>query len=69
MQLPHTFAKNKKHIHAIVETPKGCASNYNFDQEAEMFKLKKILPEGLSFLFTLVLSHLQKQKMETRLTY
>ncbi len=51
MNLPHTFAKNKKHIHAIVETPKGCAAKYNFDEESQMFKLKKILPEGLSFPF------------------
>lgn len=51
MNLPHTFAKNKKHIHAIVETPKGCAAKYNFDEETQMFKLKKILPEGLSFPF------------------
>ncbi|MEO8110417.1 MAG: inorganic diphosphatase [Ginsengibacter sp.] len=49
MKLPHTFAKNKKHIHAIVETPKGCAAKYNFDEESQMFRLKKILPEGLSF--------------------
>ncbi len=51
MNLPHTFAKNKKHIHAIVETPKGCAAKYNFDEESQMFKLKKILPEGLGFPF------------------
>ncbi|MDQ6761122.1 MAG: inorganic diphosphatase [Bacteroidota bacterium] len=51
MKLPPTFAKNKKHIHAIVETPKGCAAKYNFDEKTQMFKLKKILPEGLNFPF------------------
>ncbi len=49
MKLPSTFTKDKKHVHAIVETPKGCAGKYNFDPETEMFRLKKILPEGLSF--------------------
>ncbi len=51
MKLPTTFNKNKKHIHAVVETPKGCAVKYNFDEETQMFTLKKILPEGLSFPF------------------
>lgn len=51
MKLPQTFTKDKKHIHTIVETPKGCAAKYNFDEESGMFKLKKILPEGLSFPF------------------
>ncbi len=51
MKLPSTFAENKKHVHAIVETPKGCAAKYNFDEESQMFKLKKILPEGISFPF------------------
>ncbi len=51
MKLPQAFARNKKHIHAIVETPRGCAAKYNFDEKSQMFKLKKILPEGLSFPF------------------
>ncbi|HEV8082709.1 MAG TPA: inorganic diphosphatase [Chitinophagaceae bacterium] len=51
MKLPHTFANNKKYIHAIVETPKGCAAKYNFDGDSQMFKLKKILPGGLNFPF------------------
>ncbi len=51
MKLPHAFAKNKKHIHVVVETPRGCAAKYNFNEELQMFKLKKILPEGISFPF------------------
>ncbi|MEO6639299.1 MAG: inorganic diphosphatase [Ginsengibacter sp.] len=51
MKLPPTFAKNKDHIYAVVETPKGSAAKYNFDEDTQMFKLKKILPEGLSFPF------------------
>ena len=51
MTLPQPFAENKKYINAIVETPKGCAAKYNYDGRLQMFKLKKILPEGLSFPF------------------
>jgi inorganic pyrophosphatase len=49
MNLPSTFANKGKHIHAVIETPKGSAAKYNFDRETGMFKLKKILPEGMAF--------------------
>ena len=51
MKLPSPFSKNEKYINAIIETPKGCAAKYNYDEETEMFKLKKILPEGMVFPF------------------
>jgi inorganic pyrophosphatase len=51
MQLPQTFVKRTNHINAVVETPRGCAAKYNFDQETGLFKLKKILPEGMVFPF------------------
>lgn len=38
-------------IHAIIETPKGCAAKYDYDEEMQMFKLKKLLPKGMSFPF------------------
>ncbi len=33
----------------IVETPKGSAEKYNWDAASGFFKLKKILPAGMSF--------------------
>ena len=51
MILPLPFTESKNYINAIVETPKGCAAKYNYDERLQMFKLKKILPEGLSFPF------------------
>ena len=49
MNLPSTFANKGKHIHAVIETPKGSAAKYNFDAETGLFKLKKNLPEGMAF--------------------
>ena len=51
MILPPTFSENEKHIHAVIETPKGSAAKYNFDEETQMFALKKILPRGMVFPF------------------
>ena len=51
MKLPSTFIENKKSIHAVIETPKGCAAKYNYDESTQMFKLKKILPKGMVFPF------------------
>lgn len=38
-------------ITAIVETPKGSAQKYNWDEDLRLFKLGKILPAGLVFPF------------------
>lgn len=51
MKLPPAFAKKSNHIHAVIETPKGAAAKYNFDPETGLFKLKKILPKGMTFPF------------------
>ncbi len=51
MKLPSTFTKDKNCIHAIIETPKGSAAKYNYDEETQMFKLKKLLPKGMAFPF------------------
>jgi len=51
MKLPSTFTKDEMCIHAIIETPKGCAAKYDYDEEMQMFKLKKLLPKGMSFPF------------------
>jgi len=36
-------------IQVIVETPKGSRNKYAFDPEQGVFKLKKVLPEGMEF--------------------
>jgi inorganic pyrophosphatase len=51
MKLPQAFTEKSSHIHAVIETPKGCAAKYNYDKETGLFKLKKILPEGMFFPF------------------
>ncbi len=51
MKLPSTFMKDEMCIHAIIETPKGCAAKYDYDAEMQMFKLKKLLPKGMVFPF------------------
>ena len=51
MKLPSTFTKDEMYIHAIIETPKGCAAKYDYDEQMQMFKLKKLLPKGMSFPF------------------
>ena len=38
-------------ITAIVETPKGSAQKYDYDEENKWFKLKKIMPAGMVFPF------------------
>jgi len=38
-------------IEVIVETPKGSAQKYDFDQKNKWFKLKKIMPAGMVFPF------------------
>jgi len=51
MKLPPAFTKNEKYIYAVIETPKGSAAKYDYDEELQMFKLKKILPKGQIFPF------------------
>src|SRR5436190_20703711 len=36
-------------IDIIIETPKGSAEKYDYDPDLHLFKLKKILPEGMVF--------------------
>jgi inorganic pyrophosphatase len=49
MKLPHTFVPDLNHINIIIETPKGSGTKYTFDPETELFKLTRILPQGLNF--------------------
>jgi inorganic pyrophosphatase len=49
MKLPSSFVDDTKHINVVIETPKGSGNKYSLDPETELFKLSKILPEGLVF--------------------
>src|SRR5438270_9657739 len=40
---------NKQLLTVVVETPKGSRNKYAFDPQQEVFELKKVLPEGMSF--------------------
>lgn len=47
-QLP-LYAAGKKHVHVIIDTPKGSRNKYAFDEDLQLFKLKHVLPEGAVF--------------------
>jgi inorganic pyrophosphatase len=49
-QLP-LFAAGKKHLHVIIDTPKGSRNKFAFDEELQLFTLKHVLPEGAVFPF------------------
>jgi inorganic pyrophosphatase len=40
---------DKSVVRVIIETPKGCRNKYEFDPEMRVFKLSKVLPEGMVF--------------------
>jgi inorganic pyrophosphatase len=41
--------KRNKTVNVIIETPKGSRNKYTYQPEKELFILKKVLPEGMSF--------------------
>lgn len=49
MKLPEAFVPGSQHINVIIETPKGSGNKYTYDPETQLFKLTKILPQGLNF--------------------
>lgn len=38
-------------VEVVIESPKGCTHKYDFEPARNIYKLKKILPAGLSFPF------------------
>jgi hypothetical protein len=42
------FDEEKK-VQVIIETPKGSRNKYAWDQDQQLFALKKVLPEGMAF--------------------
>ena len=49
MKFPPVFNSDTDTVNVIIETPKGCANKYNYDEETQLFKLSKILPQGMVF--------------------
>jgi inorganic pyrophosphatase len=47
--LPHQLDRGNRSCRAIVETPRGCRSKYDYDPESGLFELTGILPAGLAF--------------------
>ncbi len=43
-----SFDKEKK-VQVVIETPKGSRNKYAWDSDQQIFVLKKVLPEGMSF--------------------
>lgn len=43
--------KNDQTINVVIETPSGSQYKYAFDQQLQIFKVKKILPVGSTFPF------------------
>ena len=48
-KLPHGLDRDAGVCNAVVETPKGHRSKYNFDPETGLFELHTLLPEGMTF--------------------
>src|SRR5271168_3969185 len=48
-QLPHQLDKKTGLCRAIIETPKGRRSKFDYDPQTRLFRLKTVLPEGMSF--------------------
>ena len=43
------FKKKDESVRVVIETPKGCRNKYAFDPDEGVFKLKRVLPAGMSF--------------------
>jgi inorganic pyrophosphatase len=49
LALPHRLDRNACQCRAIVETPSGCRSKYDYDPESGLFELAGVLPAGMAF--------------------
>ncbi len=49
MKFPPVFNSDTDSVNVIIETPKGSANKYNYDEETQLFRLSKILPQGMVF--------------------
>ena len=49
LSLPHQLDRASMRCRAIIETPKGSRTKFDYDPESGLFLLDKLLPEGMSF--------------------
>ena len=49
--IPHQLDPKKRVCRAIIETPKGFRNKFDYDPDANLFKLGGLLPEGMMFPF------------------
>ncbi len=47
--LPHNLDRKTMTCRAVIETPKGSRSKFDYDEESGLFRLAGLLPEGMSF--------------------
>ena len=48
-KLPHKLNRKAMTCQAVIETPKGARSKFDYDEESGLFRLAGLLPEGMSF--------------------
>ncbi|MBV8221660.1 MAG: inorganic diphosphatase [Solirubrobacterales bacterium] len=48
-KLPNKLDARKALVRAVIETPKGRRGKYDYDPKSGLFRLKTLLPDGLSF--------------------
>jgi inorganic pyrophosphatase len=48
-KLPHHLDAKAATCQAIIETPKGRRAKFDYDRKSKLFRLKTILPDGMSF--------------------
>ena len=49
VKLPHKLDRRTMTCQAVIETPKGARSKFDYDEESGLFRLAGLLPEGMSF--------------------
>jgi inorganic pyrophosphatase len=49
IKLPHKLDEKTAACRAVVETPKGHRGKYDYDPKTHAFRLKSMLPDGMSF--------------------
>ena len=47
-KLPAVDPKSGR-LNAVIDTPKGCRNKYKLDEELDLWRLSKILPQGMGF--------------------
>ncbi len=48
-KLPHELDRKTMICRAVIETPKGSRSKFDYDEDSGLFRLAGLLPEGMSF--------------------